>query len=154
MAKKGSGEEIQDASLGGKLTQDALTEDEADELRAEGRGFDPDRSWSGRESDPSIGAPGAAASQPGRMLAGSGENLGGHGAQVRDNRGAGGKGRHAEGEVRDESELVRRRSVGETFSEGERTQVEEDFGERGLRMRGGIHDKENKPSILDPEPEE
>lgn len=153
MSKKGSGEEIQDASMGGRLSQDAITEDEADELREADRGFNAGSEGSGRGEDPSIDEPGAAASQPGRMLAGSGENLGGHGAQIRGPAHGGGEGVRA-ASVGDESELARRRSVGGSFTEGERTQVEEDFGERGLRLRGGVHDKEHKPSILDPEPED
>lgn len=47
-----------------------------------------------------------------------------------------------------------RRASGQFVTDGERTQVEEDFGERGLRTRGGPFDSERKPSILEEDADE
>jgi hypothetical protein len=55
-------------------------------------------------------------------------------------------------ESSDESEVARRRAAGKGESQAERTQVEEDFGERGLRMPEHF-DSSKAPSILDPEAE-
>jgi hypothetical protein len=59
--------------------------------------------------------------------------------------------RHTTG---DESREAKLRAGGEFESDTERTQLEEDFGERGLRVRGGVHDVRHNPSILDPNADE
>ncbi|MGA9521499.1 MAG: hypothetical protein WBV82_08555 [Myxococcaceae bacterium] len=54
----------------------------------------------------------------------------------------------------DESREARLRASGEFETDTTPTQLEEDFGERGLRMRGGVHDVRHNPSILDPNADE
>ena len=55
----------------------------------------------------------------------------------------------------DESREARLRAAGQFESDTEPTQLEEDFGERGLRGRGGVHDStRNVPSIIDPDADE
>lgn len=123
-----------------KLEQEPINEEDIDELRQRGQGFAREGAREGRPGEAQEddrAEPGAAAVQPGRMLAGSGENLGGHGLEV----GA---------EEEEESVLERRRAEGRAYTDPEPTQLEEDFGERGLTTPGGPFDSEHKPSILDP----
>lgn len=54
----------------------------------------------------------------------------------------------------DESVTEQERARGRFESEPEPTQLEEDFGERGLHTAGGIHDSAHEPSILDPREDE
>jgi hypothetical protein len=55
--------------------------------------------------------------------------------------------RHSTG---DESRESRLRAAGRFESDAEETQLEEDFGERGLHTPGGVHDVRHNPSILEP----
>ncbi len=59
--------------------------------------------------------------------------------------------RHTTG---DESREARLRAGGEFVTDTEATQLEEDFGERGLRLKGGVHDVRHNPSITDPNADE
>ena len=60
--------------------------------------------------------------------------------------------RHHHPRTGDESITEQERAIGRFESEAEPTQLEEDFGERGLHVRGGVHDSERyKPSILEPD---
>ncbi len=140
-----------------KLRQEPISESEADELRAGGRGFTHEQ-----EEAPEVkrAGSGGASSSAGRRAeapedraavarrAHGNEQLGSHRA-LNEREGVRARGSAGTG---DESTISRQRAEGRFESEGERTQLEEDFGERGLRLPD-YADNTNAPSILDPEAE-
>ncbi len=151
-----------------KMRQEPLSEAEVDELRASGRGFereaqDPPEVRRARGGNPSGGMRGdeGVAAHTERMhraeedvesvarrAHGGNEQHASHRAlNARE-----GSGTRTVAESSDESSIARRRAEGRFETEGERTQVEEDFGERGLRMPDHA-DNTHTPSILDPEVE-
>lgn len=126
MANRRDDKEKTHEKLLSSMKQDNISEEEADELREEGRGFERRSADSGDEVE--------------RLAQGQPPSTDARSYRTPSEQPA-------------DEDAPGRRGGRRGFSETEQTQTEEDFGERGLNMRGGKHDSENKPSILEPEPE-
>lgn len=158
MAKKQRDPRIGDASMEGRLQQEPISEEEADELAERGEGFQVRREAArtaarepheahARHSMPvrpepedraTRRVPPLSPAEEGPPYPPPDEFSPADGATFQ--RGTG-----------DESLTEQERAEGHFESEPEPTQVEEDFGERGLHTAGGIHDSAHEPSILDPD---
>ncbi|MBX5483982.1 MAG: hypothetical protein IRZ16_19330 [Myxococcaceae bacterium] len=136
-----------DPSLNDKLRQEPISEEEIDELREEGRGFEREPARTAAREP--VEAHRRHSDHPERQAEGGHVRSAGHKGLL----GHEGQDAAASAGTADESLTEQRRAAGRFETEGQPTQLEEDFGEINRNLHGSIHDSENKPSILDPDVE-